>query len=163
MVTVLRLMVSLLEPSQSPEFAFLTKVSLSGLLLVPEVSNVQTTLRKPYAANLLVMSDLTLDRSFKVKLGRVNIKVPHLAYYRFWRFAVYSQPLGSHKISCEFFGDVRFELRPILQGQTVAGQHKRACILFITGFRGLQCTVNLWEIISCESFGDVRFDLGPLF
>ena len=32
--------------------------------------------KKPYAVNLLVMSDLTLAPSFKVKLGRVSIKVP---------------------------------------------------------------------------------------
>ena len=31
--------------------------------------------RKPYAANLLVVSDLTLDRSFKVKLWWLSIKV----------------------------------------------------------------------------------------
>ena len=49
--------------------------SLSCLLLVLEVCNVQTTFRKSYAANILVMSDLTVDHSFKVKLGWVNIKV----------------------------------------------------------------------------------------
>ena len=36
---------------------------------------LQSTFRKPYAANLLALSDLTLDRSFKVKLGWVSIKV----------------------------------------------------------------------------------------
>ena len=52
------------------------KVPITRLLLVLEVYNVQSTFRKPYAANLLAMSDLTLDRSLKVKLGRVSIKVP---------------------------------------------------------------------------------------
>ena len=75
---MLLLVVSLLEPLLSPTFSFLTKVSLSHLLLVLEVCNVQSTFyfRKSYAANLLAMSDLTLDLSFKVKLGWVNIKVP---------------------------------------------------------------------------------------
>ena len=54
---------------------FFAKVSLSRLLLVLEVHNVQSTFRKAYAANLLAMSDLNLDRSLKVKLGRVKIKV----------------------------------------------------------------------------------------
>ena len=58
--------------SSSP--AFLTKVSLSCLLLVLEVCNVQPTFRKSYAANLLVMSDLTLELSLEVKLGRVHIR-----------------------------------------------------------------------------------------
>ena len=49
---------------------------ITCLLLVLEVCNVQSTFSKPYAANLLAMSDLTLDRSFKVKLGLVMIKVP---------------------------------------------------------------------------------------
>ena len=57
------------------EFVFFTKVPISRLLLVLEVCNVQSTFRKPYALNLLVMSDMTLDCSFKVKLGRVRIKV----------------------------------------------------------------------------------------
>ena len=49
---------------------------ISHLLLVLEVSKVQSTYRKLYAENLLVRSDLTLDLSFKVKLGRVSIQVP---------------------------------------------------------------------------------------
>ena len=73
---MLRLVVLLLEPLPSPVFAFLTKVSLSHLFLVLEVYNVQLTFRKSHAANLLVISDLTLDLSFKVKLRWVNIKVP---------------------------------------------------------------------------------------
>ena len=76
LAAVLWLVVSLLEPLPSPACAFLTKVSLSHLLLVLEVCNVQLTFRKPYAVNLLVMSDLTLDHFFKVKLGWVSIKVP---------------------------------------------------------------------------------------
>ena len=49
---------------------------ISRLLLILEVSNVQLTFRKPYAGNLLGMSNLTLDPSFKVKLGLVSLKVP---------------------------------------------------------------------------------------
>ena len=74
LVTVLWLVGSLLKPLPSPAFAFLTKVSVSRLLLVLEVCNVQLTFSKPYAANVLAVSDLTLDRSFRVKLWRVRIK-----------------------------------------------------------------------------------------
>ena len=52
------------------------KVPISYLLLVLGVSNVHSTFRKPYAVNVLVMADLTLDPSFKVKLGWASIKVP---------------------------------------------------------------------------------------
>ena len=52
------------------------KVPISCLLLVLGVSNVQLAFRKPYAANLLVMSNLTLDPSVKMKLGLVSLKVP---------------------------------------------------------------------------------------
>ena len=52
------------------------KSAYISLIIGSRVSNVQLTFRKPYAANLLVMSDLTLDPSFKVKLWRVSIKVP---------------------------------------------------------------------------------------
>ena len=51
------------------------KVPISHLLVL-EVSNVQSTFRKSYATNLLVMSNLTLDLSFKVKLRWVNIELP---------------------------------------------------------------------------------------
>ena len=117
------------------------KVPKSHLLLVLEVSNVQMTFRKPYAANLLVMSNLTLDLSFKVKLGWVNIKVPisHLLLVL----------VGSNvqstfrKLCCASFGDVKFDLGPLLQGQTRVGQYKSAHISLIIGSRGLQCTVDL--------------------
>ena len=52
------------------------KVPITRLLMVLEICNIELTFRKPYAANLLAMSDLTLGRSFKVKLGLVRIKVP---------------------------------------------------------------------------------------
>ena len=39
-----------------------------SLLLVLEVSNVQLTLRKSCDSNVLVVSDLTLNHFFKVKL-----------------------------------------------------------------------------------------------
>ena len=45
------------------------KEPISPLLLVIEVLNVKTTYRKSYAPNLLLVSDLTLDPSFKVKCG----------------------------------------------------------------------------------------------
>ena len=66
------------------------KVPISCLLLVLEVCNVQSTFRRSYAANLLVVSYLTLDRS-------------------------------------------------ILQGQVMAAWHKSIYILLIVASRGLQC------------------------
>ena len=53
---------------------FSIKVPISHLLMVLEVSNVQSTFRKPYAANFLVLSNLTFDHSFKVQVGQVRIK-----------------------------------------------------------------------------------------
>ena len=45
------------------------KSAYNSLLLVPEVFNVKSTYRKPWAGNLLTCSDLTLGPSFKVKGG----------------------------------------------------------------------------------------------
>ena len=50
------------------------KVLITRLLLVLEVCNVKPTFRKSWAGNLL-MSDLTLDPSFKVKRAQPNLNV----------------------------------------------------------------------------------------
>ena len=47
---------------------------------------------------------------------------------------MYSLPLGNHML--RIFGDVRFDLGPLLQGQTCVGQHKSAYISLIIGSRG---------------------------
>ena len=60
------------------------------------------------------------------------------------------------------FGVVRFDLGPLLQGQTRIVKGKSAYNSLIIGPRGLGCEANLWEIMGWESFGVVRFDLGPL-
>ena len=44
---------------------------------------------------------------------------------------MYSQPSGN------YFGDVRFDLGQLLQGQTRAGQHRS---IYISSIIGLQCT-----------------------
>ena len=76
---------------------------------------------------------------------------------------MYSQPLGKLlSTTCEYFGNVKFDVGQLHQGQTMAGQHKSVYISCIIGSRGLQCTVSLKETISFESFDCVRFDLGPL-
>ena len=62
----------------------------------------------------------------------------------------------------ESSGVVRFDLGPLLQGQTWIAKLKSAYISLIIGHRGLQCETNLWEIMGLESFGVVRFDLGAL-
>ena len=57
---------------------------------------------------------------------------------------------------------VRFDLGPLLQGQTRIAKLKSAYNSLIIGPRGLQCETNLWEIMDWESSDVVRFDLGPL-
>ena len=56
------------------------------------------------------------------------------------------------------FGDVKFDLGPLLQVKIRASQHKSAYISLTIGSRGFQCTVDLQETICCEYF-DVKFDL----
>ena len=57
---------------------------------------------------------------------------------------------------------VRFDLGPLLQGQTRIPKPENAYNSLIIGPRGLQCETNVLEIMSWESFDVVRFDLGPL-
>ena len=56
---------------------------------------------------------------------------------------------------------VRFDLEPLLQGQTRTAKLKRVYNSFIFDPRGLQCVTNLQDIVGWESC-DVRFDLWPL-
>ena len=49
---------------------------ISPLLLVVEVLDVKTTSRKSCVPNLLLVSDLTLDPSFKVKYGSLYLLWP---------------------------------------------------------------------------------------
>ena len=62
----------------------------------------------------------------------------------------------------ESFGGVRFDLGPLLQGQTRIAKLKSAYNSLIIGPRGLGWQTNLQEIMGWESFGVVGFDLGPL-
>ena len=55
---------------------------------------------------------------------------------------------------------VRFDLEPLLQGQTRTAILKRVHNSFIIDPRGLQCETNLQDIVGSES-SDVRFDLWP--
>ena len=57
--------------------------------------------------------------------------------------------------------DVRFDLRPLLQGHTRIATLKRVYNSFIIDPRGLQCETKLQDIVGWES-SDVRFDLCPL-
>ena len=56
---------------------------------------------------------------------------------------------------------VRFDLGPLLQGQTRKAKLKSAYNSFIIGPRGLEWKTNLKKIMGWESFGVVGFDLGP--
>ena len=61
----------------------------------------------------------------------------------------------------ESFDVVRFDLEPLLQGQTRTAKLKSVCKSFIIDPRGLQCETNLQDIVGWES-SYVRFDLWPL-
>ena len=56
----------------------------------------------------------------------------------------------------------RFDLGPLLKGQTRAAKLKSAYNSLIIGPRGLQCETKLKEIMGWESSDMDRFDLGPL-
>ena len=57
---------------------------------------------------------------------------------------------------------VRFDLGPLIQGQTSIAKLKSPYNSPVICPRGLQCASNLQEIMGWESFGVVRFDLEPL-
>ena len=65
-------------------------------------------------------------------------------------------------MGCESSYVVRFDLGPLLQGQTRIGKLKSAYNSLIIGPRGLQCETNLCEIMGWKSSDVVRLDLGPL-
>ena len=66
-------------------------------------------------------------------------------------------------LSCWEFSDVvRFDIGPLLQGQTRIAKVKSAYNSLIIDPRGLRCENNLQEIMGWESPDMVRFNLGPL-
>ena len=60
----------------------------------------------------------------------------------------------------ESFGVVRFNLRPLLQGQTRIAKVFITCLLLV--LEVWDGKINLYEIMGRKSFGVVGFDLGPL-
>ena len=62
----------------------------------------------------------------------------------------------------ESSGVVRFDLGPLLQGQTRIAKLKSAYNSLIISPRGLGWYTIIYEIMGWESFGVVGFDLGPL-
>ena len=62
----------------------------------------------------------------------------------------------------ESFSVVRFDLGPLLQGQTSIPKLQSAYSSLMIGPRGLQCETNLLEIMGRESFDVVRFHIGLL-
>ena len=65
-------------------------------------------------------------------------------------------------MSWESFDVFRFDLRPLLQGQTRIPKLKSAYNSLSIGHTGLGWQTNFQEIMGRESFYVVRFDLGPL-
>ena len=57
---------------------------------------------------------------------------------------------------------VRFDLKPLIQGQTRTAKLKSAYNSFIIDPRGLQCETNLQDIMGWESSDVDSFNLGPL-
>ena len=62
----------------------------------------------------------------------------------------------------ESSGVVRFDLVPLVQGQTRIGKLKSAYNSLIIGPRDLGWYTDIYEIMGWESSGVVAFDLGPL-
>ena len=60
------------------------------------------------------------------------------------------------------FDVVRFDLGPLLQGQTRIAKVKRAYNMLIIGRKGLQCQNNFEKIMGWESSDVVRFGIGAL-
>ena len=61
----------------------------------------------------------------------------------------------------ESFDVARFDLEPLLQGQTRTAKLKMVYNSFIIDPRALQCETNLQYIVGWES-SDVRFELWPV-
>ena len=57
---------------------------------------------------------------------------------------------------------IRFDLGPLIQGQTTIAKLKSAYNSLIIGHRSLGWYTNIWEIMGWESSGVLRFNLGPL-
>ena len=62
--------------------------------------------------------------------------------------------------SCNIF---RFDLGPLLQGQTMTAKLKSAYNSLIIDPKGLQYETNLQDIMGWKSSDVFRFDLVPLF
>ena len=63
----------------------------------------------------------------------------------------------------ESSGAVRFDLGPLLQGQTGIAKLKSAYNLLIIGPRGLQCETSLYEIMGWNLLMWSDLTLGPSF
>ena len=118
------------------------KVFITRLLLVLEVWDGKPTYRKLWAGNLVVWSDLTLGLSFKVKRGQPNLKV--LITRLFLVLEVWDgKPTYRKSWAGNLLNMVRFDLGPLIQGQTTIAKLKSAYNLLIIGPRGLECETNL--------------------
>ena len=98
-----------------------------------------------------------------------SAKVPHVANFKSAYISLIIGPRGLQSqtnlkeiMDWESSDVVRFDLGPLLQGQTRTAVLKFAYNLLIIGSRGLQCETNLLEIMGQESFYSVRFDFGSL-
>ena len=102
---------------------------------------MEPSYRKSCAANLLMWSDLTLDPSFKIKQGYLNVEVliTHLLVLEVCNVKpTYRKSWAGNLV---MWSDLT--LGPLLQGQTRIAKVKSAYNLLIIGPRGLQCETTL--------------------
>ena len=71
-----------------------------------------------------------------------------------------NQAIENHGL--EYSDVVRFDLGPLLQGQTRIAKFKSAYNVLIIGPRGLYCETKQEIIMGWESSDKFKFDLGPL-
>ena len=97
-----------------------------------------------------------------------SVEVTHIADFK---NAYKSLIIGPRSLQCETnlleimcceFSDVRFDLGPLLQGQTRIAKLKNAYITLIIAPRGMGWKKNIQKIMGWESSAVFRFDLGPL-
>ena len=104
---------------------------ITRLLLVLEVWDGKPTYGKSWAGNLLVWSDLTLDPSLKVLITHLSLVLGvwdgKPTYRKSWAGNVV----------------VRFDLGPLIQGQTRIAKLKSAYNSLIIGPRSLEWQTNL--------------------
>ena len=108
---------------------------ITRFLFVLEICDGKPTYRKSLTCNLLVLSDLTLYPSFKVKRGQHNLKV--LLTHLLLALEVWDgKPTYRKIMGWKTSGVVGFDLEPLIQDPTRTAKGKSAYNSLIIGPRG---------------------------